>query len=143
MSASKDKCSLRSHNEPENCAQGSNEGAAQNVVITGGIFNSAGRDMHNHFHEATKHEQRHVDVMSALESIDNFRRIQQDNLSKATPKTGEWMFEHGMFPTWRDPNSDVKTLWGTGIREQNSVLLARLGAECWLTLLQPVLARLS
>ncbi|KAH6910145.1 hypothetical protein BKA70DRAFT_117106 [Coprinopsis sp. MPI-PUGE-AT-0042] len=92
---------------------------AQNVQINGGNLTSAGRDVHNHthFHEAPQHdcEAAKADLISALESIDNFRQIQQDTLSKATPKTGEWIFEYEKFPIWRDPKSDIKTLWGSGI----------------------------
>ncbi|KAH6910057.1 hypothetical protein BKA70DRAFT_116206 [Coprinopsis sp. MPI-PUGE-AT-0042] len=86
----------------------------QYFQINGGNFYSAGRDMHNHFYEAPKPT---FDLLSALDSIDNFRQIQQDTLIKATPKTGEWVFQHEMFPVWRNPKSDVKTLWGSGIRK--------------------------
>ncbi|KAH6871293.1 hypothetical protein BKA70DRAFT_1024433, partial [Coprinopsis sp. MPI-PUGE-AT-0042] len=45
----------------------------------------------------------------------NHRRIQQDTLSKATPETGEWVFEREKFPEWWDPKGDVKAMWGSGI----------------------------
>ncbi|KAH6873559.1 hypothetical protein BKA70DRAFT_1482594 [Coprinopsis sp. MPI-PUGE-AT-0042] len=91
---------------------------AENVHISGGSLTSAGRDVHNHihFHQAPKTETPKVDLMAALESIDNFRGIQQDTLSKATPDTGKWVFDNDVFPRWRDPKSDVKTMWGSGMR---------------------------
>ncbi|KAH6910150.1 hypothetical protein BKA70DRAFT_1272242 [Coprinopsis sp. MPI-PUGE-AT-0042] len=87
----------------------------QEVRINGGIFTSAGRDVHTHFYTAPKPEQPQFDLWSVLEPIENFRQIQQDTLSKATPKTGEWIFDYEMFPIWWDPKSDLKTLWGSGI----------------------------
>jgi hypothetical protein len=76
--------------------------------------------MHNHTHNHTEthiHELPKADLHSALDAIDNFRRIHQDTLSKATPETGEWMFDYEQFPVWLKPEGDVKTLWGAGIRE--------------------------
>ncbi|KAH6897585.1 hypothetical protein BKA70DRAFT_1315998 [Coprinopsis sp. MPI-PUGE-AT-0042] len=90
---------------------------AQSVSISGGLFSSAGRDVnhHTHFHVAPKPEKPKFDLLSELKAIDNFRRIQQDTLSKATPKTGEWIFEYEIFPVWKDPKSKLKTMWGSGI----------------------------
>jgi hypothetical protein len=88
------------------------------LQISGGNFTSAGRDVYNHNDTHTHiHEAPKVDPLSMLDSIDNFRQIQQDTLSKATPETGEWMFDYEQFPVWLKPEGDVKTLWGSGIRE--------------------------
>ncbi|KAH6871291.1 hypothetical protein BKA70DRAFT_1488906 [Coprinopsis sp. MPI-PUGE-AT-0042] len=103
---------------------------AQTVPIFGGAFSSAGRNVnhhHTHFHEAPKPERPKIDLLSELKVIDNFRRIQQDTLSKATPETGEWIFEYEIFPVWRGPKSDLKNLWGSGIRE--SIVVA--GVSKW------------
>jgi hypothetical protein len=93
----------------------------QNLQISGGSFTSAGRDVHNHNHV---HEAPKADPLSMLDSIDNFRQIQQDTLSKATPETGEWMFDYEQFPVWLKPDGDIKTLWGSGIRKSRSYSLA-------------------
>ena len=104
----------------------------QNVQITGGTHFSAGGDVNNvqsnihnvqnnvqhHYHEAAK-----ASSISALDSIDNFRAIQQDSLSKRTPKTGEWIFDYEQFPVWRNPNSSLKTLWGSGIAGAGKTVL--------------------
>lgn len=82
---------------------------------------SAGRDVnhhtHYHFHEAPNLEIAQSSLLSSLAATDNFRGIHQDNLARATPKTGEWMFGYETFTVWRNPQSDLDTLWGTGIRE--------------------------
>ncbi|KAH6871311.1 hypothetical protein BKA70DRAFT_1488958 [Coprinopsis sp. MPI-PUGE-AT-0042] len=115
-------------------AQGSTQPAmwnaaiqAQNVTISGGVFSAGGS--HTHYHEAPKpekSEKSEIDLLSALKSIDNFRQIQQETLSKATPETGKWMFEYKMFPVWRDPKSDVKTMWGTGIPGAGKTVLTSI-----------------
>ncbi|KAH6910064.1 hypothetical protein BKA70DRAFT_1100719 [Coprinopsis sp. MPI-PUGE-AT-0042] len=109
---------------------------AQNVFISGGLFVSAGHDVnhHTHFHEAQKLETPKCNLLSELESTDNFRQIQQDTLSKATPETGEWIFEYKMFPIWRDPKSDVKTIWGFGIPGAGKTVLTSIvvnGVSKW------------
>ncbi|KAH6873557.1 hypothetical protein BKA70DRAFT_282241 [Coprinopsis sp. MPI-PUGE-AT-0042] len=106
---------------------------AQTVPIFGGDFSSAGCDVnhhHTHFHEAPKPERPKIDLLSELKAIDNFRRIQQDTLSKATPMTGEWIFEYKMFPVWRDPKSDLKTMWGSGIPGAGKTILTCVSRSC-------------
>jgi hypothetical protein len=94
-----------------------------NLQINGGSFTSAGRDVHIDHHTHI-YEGPTLDLLSVLGSIDNFRQIQQDTLSKATPKTGEWISEHEVFPVWCEPKTNVRTLWGSGIREFHPLLLA-------------------
>ncbi|KAH6916533.1 hypothetical protein BKA70DRAFT_1396009 [Coprinopsis sp. MPI-PUGE-AT-0042] len=63
----------------------------QNLQINGG--------------EAPDTEKPPFDLPSVLEHVDNHRRIQRDTLSKATPNTGEWMFDNEVFPVWWNPKT--------------------------------------
>jgi hypothetical protein len=94
---------------------------AQNLQIHGGHFASAGRDVHNHVYQAPS--RRPFDLLSALESVDNHRRIQQDTLAKATAKTGEWIFQRAILHGWLKIESDVDEFGFEIIRDVDGLWL--------------------
>ncbi|KAH6910134.1 hypothetical protein BKA70DRAFT_1424669 [Coprinopsis sp. MPI-PUGE-AT-0042] len=105
----------------------------QNLQINGGVVHFAGRDIHNHnhFQEAPETEKPPFDLPSVLEHVDNHRRTQQDTLSKATPNTGEWMFDNEVFPVWWNPKGDLKTLWGSGAGKTVAISIVVDVVEKW------------
>jgi hypothetical protein len=102
----------------------------------GGSFTSIGRDVNNNvqlnYNNNLNHIEIHhhsypndhssdsapkVDVLAVLKTVSNQRKIQQDTLSKATPKTGAWMLRHEKLAVWQDPKSGLDMLCGSGMRE--------------------------
>ena len=75
--------------------------------------NIAGRDQHTHihYHEITDK------LKKILEGVNNYRKIQQDTLSKATHGTIQWLFECKEFQLFIDLDGQLKILWGSGMRE--------------------------
>ncbi|KAH6910149.1 hypothetical protein BKA70DRAFT_1272235 [Coprinopsis sp. MPI-PUGE-AT-0042] len=70
---------------------GREDRATHNLQINGGNLTYAGRDVHNHTHI---HEAPTVDLMSVIQAVDNFRKVQQGILNTEMPKIGQRMFEH-------------------------------------------------
>ncbi|KAH6910052.1 hypothetical protein BKA70DRAFT_1424554 [Coprinopsis sp. MPI-PUGE-AT-0042] len=94
--------------------------------------------MHTHYHsnpdfagEPSKSTSHHfetpkVDVMAILKPISNYRKVQQDTLSKATPKTGEWMLKHEKIAVWQDPTSGLDMMCGSGIPGAGKTVLSSI-----------------
>jgi hypothetical protein len=104
----------------------------------GGSFTSIGGDVHNnvqlnynveihhHFNpnDDSSDSAPEVDVLAILNAVSNQRKIQQDTLSKATPKTGGWMLRHEKLAVWQDPKSGLDMMCGSGMRESLSLMSA-------------------
>lgn len=88
---------------------------AHGATTNQGDLNLAGRDVHVHKHYHSYPDQ--VDITAVLGAIRNMRVVHSDNLSKATPGTGVWLFKTERFLMWVDLNGHLKILRGTGIRK--------------------------
>jgi hypothetical protein len=95
--------------------------------LHGGTFTSIGGDMinnhyHTHYHPNPSNDPSasapKVDVLAILKAVSNQRKLQQDTLGKATPKTGGWMLKHEKLAMWQDPKSGLDMMCGSGMREQ-------------------------
>ncbi|KAH6910107.1 ankyrin repeat-containing domain protein [Coprinopsis sp. MPI-PUGE-AT-0042] len=94
--------------------------------------------IHAHYHsnpdvaggpsKSTSHyfETPQVDVMAILKPVSNYRKIQQDTFSKATPKTGEWMLKHEKIAVWQDPTSSLDMMCGSGIPGAGKTVLSSI-----------------
>ncbi|KAH6894818.1 hypothetical protein BKA70DRAFT_1199720 [Coprinopsis sp. MPI-PUGE-AT-0042] len=96
----------------------------ESAHIHGGIFNVAGRDIHNHtYHYGPPTAS--VDVLDILNSrsLPKFRDIQLDTLAKATDGTCIWLTRGQMFVFWVKHG---KILWGVGIPGAGKTVLASI-----------------
>ena len=66
----------------------------------------------NHFYNNEPNNK----LKAILDAIANFRQIQQDTLSKATPGTILWLFESEEFKLFIDIDGTLKIMWGSGMR---------------------------
>ena len=55
-------------------------------------------------------------LKAILDAISNFRKVQQDTLTRATPGTIVWLLECKEFKLFLDVDGDLKILWGSGMR---------------------------
>ncbi|KAH6910126.1 hypothetical protein BKA70DRAFT_1466413 [Coprinopsis sp. MPI-PUGE-AT-0042] len=105
----------------------------------GGTFASIGGNVYNDNRTVnvgcdqsniTPSEAPKVDVMAILKTVSNYRKIQQDTFSKATPKTGEWMLKHEKIAAWQDPKSSLDMMCGSGIRASAYVCYSWCWKDC-------------
>jgi hypothetical protein len=83
--------------------------------ITNSTLNTAGRD--NHINTHLHYYGASVQLKSVLHELDNFRKIQQETLEKATVGTIDWLFETQDFSLWWNKNPSFTIWWGSGMRE--------------------------
>jgi hypothetical protein len=103
------------------------------VQILNSTVNTAGRDnhiTHVHHHGDSAHQK------PVLDDVDNFRKIQQDTLEKATAGTIDWLFGTQDFSLWWNKSPGFKVLWGSGMREffdwcRDRVCLSLVGSGRW------------
>ena len=92
---------------------------AQGISVAHGSVVQAGGNVglhtHHHYHGPS---QQATDILNALLSVPNLRKIHLDVLSKATPGTVIWIFKTDYWFLWLDLNGKFKILWGTGIRRR-------------------------
>lgn len=112
--------------------------AGTHFHVHGGSYTSIGRDMNNNYRSTHTHSHLHsnafdgklsnhntgtvdleprVNVLALLKTVSNYRKIQQDMFSKATPKTGEWILNYKELSEWQTPKSSLTMMCGSGIRE--------------------------
>ncbi|KAH6902889.1 ankyrin repeat-containing domain protein [Coprinopsis sp. MPI-PUGE-AT-0042] len=94
---------------------------AQNLTITGGVFN-----LNNQQAASTPDPERFRKALDFL-SLVNFRSIQQENLGKWTPGTIKWLLESSIYQFWLD--SQYAILWGTGMPGAGKTVLASVVLE--------------
>ncbi|KAH6879727.1 hypothetical protein BKA70DRAFT_1207317 [Coprinopsis sp. MPI-PUGE-AT-0042] len=96
----------------------------ESAQIHGGIFNVAGRDIHNHTYNYGP-PTASVDVLDILNSrsLPKFRDIQLDTLAKATDGTCIWLTRGQMFVFWVKHGT---ILWGVGIPGAGKTVLASI-----------------
>ncbi|KAH6908077.1 ankyrin repeat-containing domain protein [Coprinopsis sp. MPI-PUGE-AT-0042] len=94
---------------------------AQNLTITGGVFN-----LNNQQAASTPDPERLRKSLDFL-SLVNFRSIQQENFGKWTPGTVKWLLESSMFQFWLDTQHAI--LWGTGMPGAGKTILASVVIE--------------
>ncbi|KAH6912483.1 hypothetical protein BKA70DRAFT_1144339 [Coprinopsis sp. MPI-PUGE-AT-0042] len=116
---------------------------AQNVTISGGVFNlsnqqgvpaqdrscvgghadatATGNPLERQEGTPAQDPERLRKALDFL-SLVNFRSIQQENLGKWTPGTIKWLLESRMFRFWLDTQCAI--LWGTGMPGAGKTVLA-------------------
>jgi hypothetical protein len=90
---------------------------ARGIQVQNSSITVAGGDhvqniTHNHIYSQELENK----LKAILDAILNFRQIQQDTLSKATPGTILWLLECKEFKLFIDIDGTLKIMWGSGMR---------------------------